>query len=173
MNRIDEIISHEKLAEEATAEAEDHRWEAARLMYEEIHEGGSSQRKLAAMIGKSQPHVFRYCRAWERYVNVSPADRPSFAKACEQANPPGPAKGQRNQGWEPRGGGRHKADEDEAGDDEEPAQREREGASAWVRTAAEALDMLLVHRAAAKLLTAEDRARLLEMPGKVARILER
>jgi hypothetical protein len=68
--------------------AEGLQWKAAELIAGELADG-KSQRELAREIGKSQPHVFRMNWVWQRYVNVSPADRPSFNAAYNEANPPG------------------------------------------------------------------------------------
>lgn len=54
--RIEEIIWCEGQADQMVAEAEDLRWDAARLITEELATG-KLQREVAAEIGKSQSHV--------------------------------------------------------------------------------------------------------------------
>src|SRR5262249_54514913 len=128
MDRVAQIIDIEKRADAAEGEASDLRWEAARLIHEELAEG-KTQRGIAAEIGKSQNHVFRYNRVWDRFGTES--QRPTFAAACEEAAPQGPkgVTARDNDGWEPRGSGRHAAREPEEGEEA----RQREGASTWVR----------------------------------------
>ena len=58
--RVDQIIQHEAAADQKASEAEEHRWEAARLISEELADG-KSQVRLADEIGKSETHV-RYMR---------------------------------------------------------------------------------------------------------------
>lgn len=66
---------HEQAADLLSERADEHRWEAARLISEEL-ETGKSQRQLASEIGKSQPHVWRMNQCWKRYFKVS--EPPSF-----------------------------------------------------------------------------------------------
>lgn len=56
MTHVPEIIELEKRAHSADVDSDRCRWEAARLMVEEL-DGGMSQRRLAEEIGKSQSHV--------------------------------------------------------------------------------------------------------------------
>lgn len=62
--RVQQIIEHEAAADELAAASDAHRWEAARLIADELA-AGKSQRQLAAEIGKSQTHVSRMARVWE------------------------------------------------------------------------------------------------------------
>lgn len=66
--RVDQIIQHEAAAVQSAQEAEAHRWEAARLISEELADG-MSQRALAAEIGKSQPHVSYMAKCWAQRDN--------------------------------------------------------------------------------------------------------
>jgi hypothetical protein len=69
-HRIEHIIEHERLADKLDEQSEEHRWEAARLISEELADG-TSQHELAARISKSQPHVFYMKRCWELRDNSS------------------------------------------------------------------------------------------------------
>ncbi len=62
--RVRQIIAHEQAADALDVAADAHRWEAARLIAEELA-AGKSQRQLAAEIGKSQTHVSRMARVWQ------------------------------------------------------------------------------------------------------------
>lgn len=88
-DRVLEIIHHERAADEAEATADEHRWEAARLISEELA-AGTSQRDLATAIGQSQSQVFRKNAVWERFARES--DRPAFSKAMNSAAPRGEPK---------------------------------------------------------------------------------
>lgn len=82
MNRIDQIIKLELEADSYAEKKQDcerkereRRWEAARLISEELA-SGTTQRALAAAIHKSKTHVLRMDRCWkifgegERYLKV-------------------------------------------------------------------------------------------------------
>jgi hypothetical protein len=62
-DRVAEIISHERQADDLSAQSDGHRWEAARLISEELPDG-KSQRQLAAEIGKHHSHVQRMAKCW-------------------------------------------------------------------------------------------------------------
>lgn len=79
-SRVAEIIDHERQADQLAAASDAHRWEAARLIAEEL-DGGKSQRQLAADIGKSQTHVSFMARAWRDYQGNQL--RPPFAEAYQ------------------------------------------------------------------------------------------
>jgi hypothetical protein len=64
--RVNEIIHHEAEADRLTAEASEHRWEAARLIVEELVTG-KTQRQLAQEIGKSHVHVGAMARVWRTH----------------------------------------------------------------------------------------------------------
>jgi hypothetical protein len=77
-DKVREIISHEAQAEEAEASANEHRWEAARLISEELA-SGTSQRQLAREIGKDEKHVRLMRKCWESCgLKSAPEDRPLF-----------------------------------------------------------------------------------------------
>jgi hypothetical protein len=76
--RVQRIISVEKAAERYDELADGCRWEAARLISEELADG-KSQVRLAEEIGKSQAHVSYMAKTW-RY-NLGYSDRPSFNEA--------------------------------------------------------------------------------------------
>ena len=76
--RVEEIIFHEVEAEKLEAdatklgqEADGHRWEAARLIFEEIS-SGKSQRQLAREIGKSYEHVRIMAKTWNIFGKCQP-----------------------------------------------------------------------------------------------------
>jgi hypothetical protein len=64
-----------KEADQLRQQADEHRWEAARLISEELADG-TSQRELARQIGKSQAHVRDMARVWEIWGRS--ASRPPF-----------------------------------------------------------------------------------------------
>lgn len=66
VSRIDQIIEHESAAAKLEIKAaDDHKWEAARLIAEELA-SGTTQRALAKAIGKKRPHIQRMLYCWER-----------------------------------------------------------------------------------------------------------
>jgi len=65
LDRIAEIKRHEAIADRDDAKTSDHRWEAARLIWEEITEAGTSRRALATAIGKSHTHVRYMFNCWD------------------------------------------------------------------------------------------------------------
>lgn len=80
LTRTEEIVRHETAAERLEGQAEHHRWEAARLISEEL-KAGKSQRKLAAEIGKDHKHVGYMKRVWSEWGLKSPGERPPFNEA--------------------------------------------------------------------------------------------
>jgi hypothetical protein len=78
MNRVAEIIRHEKEADKIQLKADDHRWEAARLISEEL-ESGKTQKALAKEISKTQGHVSKCAALWKKFSDEN--DRPTWAKA--------------------------------------------------------------------------------------------
>jgi hypothetical protein len=64
MDRIAEIKRHLSIAEGDERTVSAHRWEAARLIWEEIEEG-KSRRELAREIGKSHTHVRYMYNCWD------------------------------------------------------------------------------------------------------------
>lgn len=88
-DKVQRIIELEENADKLESEASDVRWEAARLISEELA-SGTSQRALASAIGKSQPHVFRMKTVWERFARESV--RPPFSEAMNSVAPRGEPK---------------------------------------------------------------------------------
>ena len=74
LSRVQQIIEHEQRADELAAKAEEHRWEAARLISEELA-AGKTQRQLGDEIGKSHEHVRLMSRCWQLKL---PGDERSF-----------------------------------------------------------------------------------------------
>lgn len=62
--RVQRIIDLESKGDE-------HQWEAARLIWEELDEGLHSQRSLAEAIGKGQSHVYRMAHCWQLWISDS------------------------------------------------------------------------------------------------------
>lgn len=83
--RVHEIIQHEHQADDLVAEADEHRWEAARLIAEELAQG-KSQRQLASEIGKSLRHVQLMATVHGDYLGSH--DRPAFNQAYQDAKRP-------------------------------------------------------------------------------------
>lgn len=77
-DRVEKIIEHE-------AAGDEHQWEAARLIWEELDEELMSQRDLAAAIGKSKAHVFRMAHAWDLWITGSLGNQlPPFAETYHE-----------------------------------------------------------------------------------------
>ena len=66
LSNVEKIIKHEALADRGQEAVDKHRWEAARLIWEELATG-KTQETLAEEIGKSQSHVSKMARAWQKY----------------------------------------------------------------------------------------------------------
>jgi hypothetical protein len=64
------------------AEADECRWQAARLIHEQ-HQAGDSDRRIAVAIGRSHTHVQKMRRAWERWGGNRSCQR--FADAYRDA----------------------------------------------------------------------------------------
>jgi hypothetical protein len=65
LDRVEEIKRHEAIADREDSRTSEHRWEAARLIWEEITEAGTSRRALADQIGKSHTHVRYMFNCWD------------------------------------------------------------------------------------------------------------
>jgi hypothetical protein len=65
LDRVEEIKRHEAIADREDERTSGHRWEAARLIWEEITESGTSRRALADQIGKSHTHVRYMFNCWD------------------------------------------------------------------------------------------------------------
>lgn len=61
--RVQEIIDHERAAVDHQTKSDEHRWEAARLITEEIA-SGTSGIAIAKQIGKTDTHVYRMRKCW-------------------------------------------------------------------------------------------------------------
>jgi hypothetical protein len=77
MSNVEKIKKLEAEADKLSAEYESNRWEAARLISEELA-SGMSQRELARQIGKSDTHVIRMRKCWEAKCNPRVADNRTF-----------------------------------------------------------------------------------------------
>jgi len=80
--RIERIRSLEHQAEREEAKAGELHWTAASLVVEEL-EAGTSQRDLAAEVGKSQAWISQAARAWRRWGADNPGDRPTWNAALQ------------------------------------------------------------------------------------------
>ena len=63
-SRVEQIVALERQADDLDKQSDDLRWEAARLIVEELEETKKTQRALAREIGKSHTHVSHMKRAW-------------------------------------------------------------------------------------------------------------
>jgi hypothetical protein len=92
VDRVAEIIEHEKLADDLQASADEHHWEAARLIAAELGDG-KTQTRLAAEIGKGQGHVSKCAKIWRTYGDYSPENRPAWHDAYRSVScKPKPSK---------------------------------------------------------------------------------
>jgi hypothetical protein len=73
---IDAIIKLEAEYDRMAADAKTNRWDAAERYAEELAKPGMTQTKLAALVGKTQPHVSKMSAAWAKYSLEN--NRPSF-----------------------------------------------------------------------------------------------
>lgn len=64
MDRISEIKHHEAIADQSDLGNSEHRWQAAKLIWEETQDG-KSLREIGEAIGKSHTHVRYMRRCWE------------------------------------------------------------------------------------------------------------
>jgi hypothetical protein len=169
MDRISEIIRLEKEATEADGEANDLRWESARLISEEL-ETGKTQRTLSEEVGLSQPEVFRRKTAWGRYAGVSPEQRPAFATACDEANKRGQQVSvttSKNEGWEPKGqSGQNTAQA--VGTEEDLSLPDR-----WVANLDAALRTIEYHPKQANKMSAESHDIIRGVPERIVAVLQR
>ncbi len=84
MNRVEAIIFHEHAADALQATRDEHRWDAARLIAEELA-SGKSQRQLGEEIGRDHKHVARMAKVWRTFGDPGPHGRPSFSECYRQA----------------------------------------------------------------------------------------
>jgi len=83
--RIQKIMRLENEADAAEQSANDMRWEAAETIWQEL-QAGTTQRKLASEIGKSQAHVAKCNRIWADHRSDSPENRPKWADAYRKVS---------------------------------------------------------------------------------------
>lgn len=133
MDRIADIIAHEKAAEKDDATVSGHRWAASRLMWEEAR-AGNTKTDIAESIGKSRQHVIYMIKCWEligrHYASEDYATFPSFNTVYSSPEVRG------GQG-KVRGPSKRHESSDEQSRPDNPAQ--------WVATADAALDQLAVN----------------------------
>lgn len=79
-DKVQKIIRLEADASKMESEASDLRWEAARLISEEIA-SGTTQRALAKEIGKDHKHVAWCVKCWKIWGGDLVGPRPPFNKA--------------------------------------------------------------------------------------------
>jgi len=85
MSNIERIIELEKFIDGDAEQLESARWEAARLIAEEL-ESGKSKAQVAREISKSEGHVRHMAKVWESYLGTD--ERPLFNKAYQEAKKP-------------------------------------------------------------------------------------
>ncbi len=87
-DRVERIIELEAEADDLENRADDARWEAARLIYEEVAAGKSIGR-LSKQVEKSHTHVSRMRRVWENWlqqqIQFPEVERPLITDAYEEA----------------------------------------------------------------------------------------
>lgn len=115
LSNIEQIIQHEADAERLEADADGHRWEAARLISEELATG-KPQRQLAREINKSQSHVSKMKAVWEKYGTDSPENRPAFQDAYLEVS----SKKPKSPKPKPNGDGNGGADNDDDNGEPDP-----------------------------------------------------
>lgn len=120
-NRVQQIIDEEKLADEAAASAEEHRWKAAELIHAELS-AGKTARGLAREIGKTDTHVRYMKRTWKRkaefgdnrpFNTIYSSDEVTGAGTGVPRSVGGKVTAAVNTGWSPSGSGRATAEEGE------------------------------------------------------------
>jgi len=171
-DRIDRIVVHEKLADEAGRSAEEHRWRAAELIWDELN-SGTPARALARQIDKSDTHVRSMARTWERKLKL--ADNRPFNEIYNSDEVRGRGTGtprvtrEANAGWEPPASGKavRRSPQREDEEDDEP----RSMAGRLAEAAYEALSALATHEQAWSFLTDDDVSLLEEIPSLAEKIL--
>jgi hypothetical protein len=158
VNRIEEIKKHLSIADEEEISVSDHRWEAARLIWEEIEESGISFRRLGDEVGKSHSHVRYMYRTWDLIGSRLPSNAlPNFNTSYNSPEVRGETADEDSQ--ERRrslGGGNERGDWSTSG---------------LVNQASNAIDALYRNRAHWSTLTDLDIERLEEIPGRIRRIV--
>jgi hypothetical protein len=99
VNRVEAIIYNERAADELQAKADEHHWEAARLIAEEL-DTGTRQRELARQIGKSRIHIQRMIKCWNVREGGSLGSR-SFNQVYHSPEVRGPAPQEPSRELEP------------------------------------------------------------------------
>ena len=168
MSRVAEIIEHEKAADGDEAAIEEHRWAAARLIWEEL-EGGTTKTELAERIGKSRTHVLFASRCWDLVRDSGYVTMPRYSDLYHSddvradRNPPvieQPAKA---------GGQGSRRTGDAVAGDEPPSPRD--AATAWVSQACEGIELLETYRVAWAFLLPADIERLAGLPNRIEALL--
>jgi hypothetical protein len=154
VDRIQEIVSHLAVADGTDAGADPHRWEASRLIYDDL-QTGKSLRELGREIGKSHMYVQYMQRTWALGKDFCPVYDPTglsgttwpdFKEIFYSAEVRGEASAKPKPSRKsPKG----KSDPKEQGD---------ESLSGQIRKAAELFNMIVTNPAIADTLSEEDYA---------------
>jgi hypothetical protein len=159
MDRIADIIAHEKAAEKDDTTVSAHRWAASRLMWEEVR-AGRTKAELGTEIGKSRQHVIFMVKCWEiigrHYSGDDYSAYPNFNSVYRSPEV-------RGESARKRGVGKHKPGPES---DDRP-----ENAAKWISTADASLDQLAMNPAAWDFLGDEDMATLRAISGKARTVL--
>jgi hypothetical protein len=161
MDRIEQIKKHLSIADGEEKSVNHHRWEASRLIWEEIEEG-ASRRELGKAIGKSHTHVRYMYNCWAIVGSKLPeSQRPSFQDTYMSP--------------EVRGENGEDEERDRSGSgDRKRDRREPEGdytAHGQVNAAWGAIDALQRNKAYHQLLTEEDIDRIRQLPSMIRALL--
>ena len=159
MTRIEQIKKLLAMADEEELSVSEHRWEASRLIWEEI-EDGATQRGLAKEIGKSHTHVRYMYNTWNLIGQRLPADAlPNFNTAYNSPEVRGEAADEEDSG---SGDRRRRGLDGNRGD---------YSTSGLVLQAVNAIDALARNPAHWETITEEELARLEEIPARIRRIV--
>jgi hypothetical protein len=157
MDRIEEIIQLEKMADRDDGTLSQQRWRAAKLIWEEIQEG-ATKASLAERIGKSRQHVLYMWRSWDLVGrNLDYGDLPPFNgiySSSEVRGEPQPVAAE--EATAPR---RRRAAVAEPTESEEPIDPRRT-VSLWIDQIEDALNQLTTYRIAWEFATSEDLSKL-------------
>ena len=147
MDRIADIIAHEKAAEKDDATVSAHRWAASKLMWEEVR-AGRTKSEIGVAIRKSRQHVAFMVKCWEivgrNYGSADYSTYPNFGTVYQSTEV-------RGQSARNRGSGKRKQPQDSDEQEDRP-----ENAATWVATADASLDMLGANPSAWAFLGTED-----------------
>lgn len=164
MDRVTDIIEHEKAADATASTESAHRWRAAHLIFQEI-EDGQTKTALGELIGKSKTHVLYMYRCWERVGRKFPdtplGELPVFSKIYSSTE----VRGEPEKVRERQSGKRDTTAQD--------SQPDKFSAAAWVLAIDEAVTLLGRHRVTWDSLEPSDIAVLKRIPDRVVSILKR